>query len=155
MSLPIITVTGNVRKIETKQTGTGKNITKVSISCGDKKADNTWDNLYINAEFWEKDSDFVSQHFREGSAVTVSGKLYTNVYEKQDGTKVYENKFMFPRASFVPRDQSEQQHQQTQAQPQAGQYGGQPSNTQYAPPEQQNKPEPINEADLDNTYIPF
>jgi single-stranded DNA-binding protein len=147
MSLPIITVTGNVRKIETKQAG-NKNITKVNVSCGQKKKDGTWDNLYITAEFWEKGSDFVSQHFREGSAITVTGKLYTNTYSKSDGTKVYENKFMFPEASFVPKDQEAQPMQQAPqqqgySQPQQG----------YQPPAQSAPQVP--EIDMDSQDIPF
>ena len=104
MSLPTITVCGNVQKIETRQTQSGKNVTTVNVSCGDKNAKGEWENLYIKADFWDKQSDFVSQYFKEGSAIIVTGKLVTTNYTKQDGSKVYETKFLFPSASFVPKD---------------------------------------------------
>jgi single-strand DNA-binding protein len=103
MSLPTLTVIGNVQKIETRQTQSGKNITTVNVSCGEKKKDGEYDNLYIKADFWEKQSDFVSQYFKEGDVIVVTGKLVTTNYMKQDGTKVYETKFQFPQASFAPK----------------------------------------------------
>lgn len=104
MSLPTITVCGNVQKIETRQTQGGKNVTTVNVSCGDKNSKGEWENLYIKADFWDKQSDFVSKYFKEGSAIIVTGKLVTTNYQKQDGSKVYETKFLFPQASFVPKD---------------------------------------------------
>ncbi len=112
MSLPTLTASGNIRKIETKITTGGKSVTKISLSCGQKNSKNEWDNLYINAEFWEKGSDFVSQYFKEGDAIEITGKLVTTNYTKQDGTKVYETKFHFPQASFVPKSKEPQQPQQ-------------------------------------------
>ena len=101
--LPTITVIGNVQKIETRQTQSGKSITTVNVSCGEKNKSGEYDNLYIKADFWEKQSDFVSQYFKEGDVIAVTGKLVTTNYTKQDGTKVYETKFQFPQASFLPK----------------------------------------------------
>ncbi len=148
MGLPIITVCGNVQKIETRQTQGGKNITTVNVSCGDKNSKGEWENLYIKADFWEKQSDFVSQYFKEGSAIIVSGKLVTTNYTKQDGSKVYETKFLFPQASFVPKDKGEQRDPQNnfQAAPQGG-YQTHPS----APQPTSNIPD----VQIDDGNIPF
>ncbi len=141
--LPTITIISNVQKIETRQTQSGKSITTVNVSCGDKNSKGEWENLYIKADFWEKQSDFVSQYFKEGSAIIITGKLVNTNYTKQDGTKVYETKFLFPQASFVPKDKDAQPMQA-------------PSNDNYsqpAPSEPQHNQVPI--IDIDSDEIPF
>jgi len=109
MSLPTITVIGLIQKIETRATQGGKNVTTINLSAGEKNAKGNYENLYIKADFWDKQSDFVSQYFKEGDAIIVTGKLVTTNYEKQDGTKVYETKFLFPSASFVPKPREQTQ----------------------------------------------
>ena len=141
MGLPITTVIGNIQKIETRQTQTGKSVTSINISCGEKNAKGEYDNLYIKASFWEKQSDFVSQYFKEGDAIIVTGKLVTTHYQKQDGTKVYETGFMFPSASFVPKSKD-----QTQPAPQQAPSG-------YQAPAQ-NAPSP-QVPEMDMGEIPF
>ena len=129
MALPILTVIGNIQKIETRQTQSGKSVTSVNVSCGEKNAKGEYDNLYIKADFWEKQSNFVSQYFKEGDAIIVTGKLVTTNYAKQDGTKVYETKFQFPNASFVPKSKEPQQSQQqsSYSQPQQNAHASQTS----------------------------
>ncbi len=116
MGLPTITVCGNVQKIETKQVG-DKQLTTVNVSCGDKNKKGEWENLYIKADFWGDASNFVSKWFKDGSAITVTGKIYTSNYARQDGTKVYETKFLFPQASFVPKDKDSTQSNDNYSQP--------------------------------------
>ncbi len=121
MALPHIEISGNVQKIEQRQTQGGKAITTVSISCGDKKKDGTYDNFYIDATFWENSADFVAKNYHEGSAICVRGELITTHYEK-DGRKIYKTEIRFPKAVFLPRDrqaQPQQQYQQPQYQQQA------------------------------------
>jgi len=112
--LPTITVIGNLKRVEYKQLPSGKALTKFQIECAEKNAKGEWTNLYLSGECWEKSAEFVNQYFRDGSPAIVTGKLYTNVYEKQDGSKVYENKLLFPNVSFAPKDKSEQQSQAPQ-----------------------------------------
>ena len=115
MGLPTITVIGNMKRIEFKVLPSGKALCKFQIECADKNSKGEWTNLYLSGECWEKSAEFVNQYFRDGSPAIVTGKLYTNVYEKQDGSKVYENKLLFPNVSFAPKDKSEQQAQQPQS----------------------------------------
>lgn len=135
MSLPTLTVCGNVQKIETRQTQSGKNVTTINVSCGEKNIKGDFENLYIKADFWDKQSDFVSKYFKEGSAIIVTGKLVTTNYTKPDGSKVYETKFLFPSASFAPKDKDGTQ-QKPQSQP--------------AP-----QPSPVPEIDVNSEDIPF
>ena len=150
--LPTITIVGTMKRIEMKHTQSGKAITKFQIECAEKNNKGEWTNLYLSGECWEKSAEFVNQYFRDGSPAIVTGKLYTNVYEKQDGTKVYENKLLFPNVSFVPKDKSG--NQQAQQAPQQDHRAYQQPQSQQQPYGQQNMPHTPPMIDIDET-IPF
>lgn len=149
MSLPTITVVGTMKRIEMKHTQSGKAITKFQIECAEKNNKGEWTNLYLSGECWEKSAEFVNQYFRDGSPAIVTGKLFTNVYEKQDGTKVYENKLLFPSVSFIPKDKSGNQQQEATKQDYTGYQVQQTQQKQEMPPQQQPIP------DIDEDEIPF
>lgn len=114
MSLPQITAIGTLNKLETKFTPSGKEVTKFTLECSEKNTKGEWENLYLKGEVWDKASTFLNQYFKDGSVAIVTGKLVTNVYEKNDGSKVYENKLLFPSISFVPKEKVSQQQEQPQ-----------------------------------------
>lgn len=109
--LPQITAVGTLNKLETKYTPSGKEVTKFTLECSERNAKGEWENLYLKGEVWEQASQFLNKYFKDGSVAIVTGKLVTNVYEKQDGSKVYENKLLFPSVSFVPKDKADNQGQ--------------------------------------------
>ena len=157
MALPMISVTGNMKRIELKYTPSGKAVCKFQIECAEKNSKGDWVNLYLSGECWEKSAEFVNQYFRDGSVAIVTGKLYTNVYEKQDGTKVYENKLLFPNVSFAPKDKSGDNQQQAQPQRrQAPQVEYQNPQGQQVPPPQRQQAQypPVIDIDMDSE-VPF
>ena len=149
MSLPTISVIGNMKRIELKYTQSGKAVCSFQIECAEKNAKGEWTNLYLKGECWEKQAEFVNQYFRDGSVAIVTGKLYTNVYEKQDGSKVYENKLLFPSVSFAPKEKAESQQQYT---PPPTTYENVPKSTDYKPKQQPQQPQGLDVSDED---IPF
>ena len=110
MSLPQITIIGTLGRLQTTHTTTGKEVTRFQIECSEKNAKGEYDNLYLKGEVWEKASQFLNQYFKEGDVAVVTGKLITNVYEK-NGAKVYENKLSFPSVSFPPKPKASQSQQ--------------------------------------------
>ncbi len=118
MALPIITIVGTLGKIETKYIPSGKEVTKFQIECSEKNSKGEWENLYIKGEVWEQASQFLNKYFKNGSVAVVTGKLVTNVYDKNDGTKAYENKLLFPTISFIPKEKDDNQESQRQQQKQ-------------------------------------
>ena len=136
MSLPQITIIGTLGRLQTTHTTTGKEVTKFQIECSEKNAKGEYDNLYLKGEVWEKASQFLNSYFKDGDVAVVTGKLITNVYEK-NGAKVYEDKLSFPTISFPPKAKASQSQQ---SQPQ--QYQKQVANI------------PEIEIDIDET-IPF
>lgn len=159
MSLPTITVIGNLKRIETKFTQSGKQVTNFTVECAEKNAKGEYQNLYLKGECWDKQAEFVNQYFRDGSVAIVTGKLYTNVYEKQDGTKAYETKLLFPSVSFAPKDKADAQPQQNynQAPQQEQQYPqNYNQNTAYREqPKQMPDRNSLPEIDIDDSQIPF
>lgn len=147
MALPHITVVGNLKRTELKYIPSGKALFKFQVECSEKNSRGEWDNLYITGELWDKQAEFANKYFKDGSIAVVTGKLVTSVYDKQDGTKVYENKFMFPNIAFAPKDKSDNQENSNQGYNQAPQ-GQQNPNNSYAPSN-------IPEIDIDEDTIPF
>ena len=154
MALPTITVCGNLKRIDSKFIPSGKQVVKFQVECSEKNSKGEWQNLYISGEVWDKSAEFVMNYFKDGSSAIVTGKLVTNVYEKQDGTKVYENKFLFPNITFAPKDKEVQgqapshnapNQQYTQQQPQQQMQNQQPQQSQGNQPQM----------NYDNDEIPF
>ena len=110
MSLPQITIIGTLGRLQTTHTTTGKEVTKFQIECSEKNAKGEYDNLYLKGEVWERASQFLNTYFKDGDVAVVTGKLITNVYEK-NGAKVYENKLSFPSISFPPKAKASQGQQ--------------------------------------------
>lgn len=142
--LPTITAIGNLKRLNTVVTQSGKAVTKFTLECSEKNSKGEWENLYLDGEVWEKQSKFLNDYFQDGSVAIVTGKLHTHVYEKQDGSKVYQNKLLFPSISFAPKDKTDNQ-QQNQGQ----QYQQQQVPVQYETVQQ---PQPI---EVDDQTIPF
>ena len=144
--LPQITAIGNIGRMEMKYTQQGKAFMKFQVECSEKNSKGEYQNLYLDGEVWEKSAEFVNQYFNDGDVVIVTGKLYTNVYEK-DGKKVYQNKLLFPNVSFAPKPKSSNApKQQTQTYAQPTQHEQQKQNG-YMP-----QPEPI---DISSDDVPF
>jgi single stranded DNA-binding protein len=154
MSLPTITVIGNLKRIETKFTSSGKQVTSFQIECSEKNSKGEYENLYLKGECWENAAKFVNDFFNDGSPAIVTGKLYTNVYQKQDGTKAYETKLLFPSVSFVPKDRSDatqqtkpQTHQRQELQYEYQNAQGRPT---QAPQRQMPQQPPVIDIDSDD-----
>jgi single-strand DNA-binding protein len=163
MSLPTVQICGNLKRIETKFTQSGKQVTKFQVECAEKNSKGEYVNLYIAGEVWDNAAAFVNQYFQEGSVAIVTGKLYTNVYENKEGKKVYENKLLFPNVSFAPKDKAGQSNNaQSNQSPQQGNYNGQQQQQSYqanqVPIQYENaqgRPTPPPEIDVDMDTLPF
>lgn len=112
MALPIIQLVGTLKRTGLTYILSGKALYKFQLECSEKNTKGEYDNLYISGELWDKQAEFANQYFKDGSVAVVTGKLVTKSYEKNDGTKVYENKLLFPSISFVPKDKSDNQEAQ-------------------------------------------
>ena len=117
MALPIIQLVGTLKRTGLTYLLSGKALYKFQLECSEKNTKGEYDNLYISGELWDKQAEFANQYFKDGSVAVVIGKLVTKSYEKNDGSKVYENKLLFPSISFVPKDKSDNQSQNYNQEP--------------------------------------
>ncbi len=103
MSLPTLTAVGHIKFKEYKVIN-DKSMVSFVLNCSEKKyKGDGYDNLDIKVNVWGGQADFVNQYLNDGDVCEVVGKIETNVYEKQDGTKVRTTQFKFPQVSFIPK----------------------------------------------------
>ena len=105
MALPVVSIFGNINKIDLKYLPSGKALCSYKIECSEKNSKGEWENLYIDGVSFEKSAEFINQYFKDGDACIATGKLITEVYEK-DGKKVYTIKLKFPQIQFAPKSKN-------------------------------------------------
>lgn len=91
---------------ELKQTNSGKNYlsTRIAVSRNDKNK--TTD--FINIRAWENQAKFISEYFHKGDPIGIIGKLQTESYDRQDGTKATDTFVLIGEVSFVPQKANSQ-----------------------------------------------
>lgn len=96
----IIAITGRlVYEPEVKQTQNGNSLISTRIAVGRNDKNRTTD--FISVRIWGKTTEFVSKYFHKGDPIAILGKLQTDSYERQDGTKVNETYIMVNEVNFV------------------------------------------------------
>lgn len=71
---------------EAKTTSTGSTFVKTRIAVERHDKNKTTDFFGIQA--WNKTAELIVKYFNKGDGIEITGKLQTENYEKQDGTKV-------------------------------------------------------------------
>lgn len=93
----------------------GSSITKFSIAVDRRfKTDGQPSADFINVVVFGKTGEFVEKWFHKGDPISITGRIQTGSYTKQDGTKVYTTDVIAESAEFVPgkpQNQSQEQEQ--------------------------------------------
>ena len=95
-----VNVTGRLvyePELKSTQSGTSVLSTRIAVSRNDK--DKTTD--FFSLKAWKSSAEFISKYFHKGDPIEVSGRLQTESYEKQDGTKVNEVVIVAYEVGFV------------------------------------------------------
>ena len=71
---------------EMKTTSNGTNYVSERIAVNRNDKNKTAD--FFNIKIWGKTAEFVVKYFHKGDPIEITGKLQTESYERQDGTKV-------------------------------------------------------------------
>lgn len=66
---------------------------------------------FISGRAWGKTGEFIANHFHKGDPIEIIGRLQSENYEKQDGTKVNDMVVMISEANFVLRKSGQEQEQ--------------------------------------------
>lgn len=81
----------------------GSSITKFSIAVDRRfKTDGQPSADFINVVVFGKTGEFVEKWFHKGDPISITGRIQTGSYTKQDGTKVYTTDVIAESAEFVP-----------------------------------------------------
>lgn len=123
MSYQIVIVQGNLgRDPETRQSQSGKAVTKFSVAVSDKssKGEHT---EWFNAVCFDRTAEIAAQYLRRGAQVLVEGRLKTEEYEK-DGEKRRYQSLLVSRLTLLGNKRDGEQREQASPKTQAPQQAG-------------------------------
>ena len=136
---------------ETRRTGSGKTISKISIAVArpdTRNPDGTFTPqkpIWVNVTAWDKDADTIHNNIQKGSFLTVECSFAWNTYKNKDNIEVtapqftVQNIFGMSNTKKVRRDEGQYAGGGYQDQGQ----GGQPPDTNdEAPPQGEEPPMP-------------
>lgn len=86
---------------ELKQTKNGNSYLPARIAIDRRDKDKNTD--FISCRAWGKTAEFIFKYFHKGDPIEIIGRLQSESYEKQDGTKVSEMVVIISEANFVPK----------------------------------------------------
>ncbi len=102
--------------IELKQTQSGTPVCSFSIAVNRRRtAEGKQETDFINCVAWRHNADFISNYFRKGSSICITGQIQTRSWE-QDGQKRYTTEVIVDEAYFVD-SKSESAQPTNEAQP--------------------------------------
>jgi single stranded DNA-binding protein len=155
MPLPQVTIFGTINNIELKYSQSGMAICSFTIECSEKNAKGEWENLQLRGSCFEKSAEFVNQWFQNGALCVATGKLVTEMYEK-DGKKNYTTKLKFPKIEFPPKAKESKEGDQQEQKPYTPPQAEYTKHTDYKPAPRQEMPaNTLPSIDIDSEEIPF
>lgn len=81
----------------------GSSITKFTVAVDRRfKRDGEPSADFLNIVVFGKTGEFVEKWFHKGDPISLTGRIQTGSYTKQDGTKVYTTDIIADSAEFVP-----------------------------------------------------
>lgn len=84
-------------------TQSGSSIAKFSIAVDRRfKRDGEPTADFLNIVVFGKTGEFVEKYFHKGDPISITGRIQTGSYTRQDGTKVYTTDIIADSAEFVP-----------------------------------------------------
>lgn len=99
---------------EAKNLSTGSTVLKSRIAVTRNDKNKTTD--FFNVQAWNKTAEFIVKYFKKGDPIEIVGRLQTDSYEKQDGTKVSEVYINITEVSFPLSKKTETAAEPRQAQ---------------------------------------
>ena len=80
---------------------TQSNIAVTSFTLAVNRSYNRDETDFINIVAWRNTAEFVSNYFKKGMQVAVSGRIQTRTWDKQDGTKGYATEVVADEVFFA------------------------------------------------------
>lgn len=109
-----VSITGRlVYEPEIKELQSGKKKLPMRLAVNRNDKNKTTD--FFNLQAWDNTAEFIAKYFHKGDPIEVTGRLRTDSFEKQDGTKVTETYVLVGGVDFVLSKKTENPIPQTNA----------------------------------------
>lgn len=101
-------LTGNP---EVQELGDGKKLSQITLKVGRsfKNADGEYENDFIDVNLWDGIAQNTAEYCHEGDIIGVKGRLQTEVFEKEDGTKKYLTRIVAEKVTFLSSRKPEEE----------------------------------------------
>ena len=97
----IVCIVGRLTKDpEPRKTQSGN--TSLSLCIAVSRGDKNKSTDFIDCQAWGKTAEFISSYFHKGDPISISGKIQTRTWQKDDGSKTKITEVWVGEATFVP-----------------------------------------------------
>ena len=99
-----IVVVGRLTKSpEVKELEDGKKVTNMTLAVprSYKNADGEYETDFVECTLWNNIAENTAEYCKKGDIVGVKGRLQTNNYEKEDGSKVFKLDVVAEKVTFL------------------------------------------------------
>jgi single-strand DNA-binding protein len=98
-----------VKDVELRTTASDKKVVSNAIAVRNdfKNKDGQYDSQFFNFEVWNAQADYLNNYASKGTPILIEGKLKNNVYEKDNGEKVYSTSIMVEKIEILSFEKKE------------------------------------------------
>lgn len=102
-----------VRDPEIKESENGNKYTNITIAVprGYRNENGEYDADFIDLRLWKGVAETTSEYCKKGDILGVKGRLQTDNYEKEDGSKVYKLNVIAEKVTFLSSRSNDQKEQ--------------------------------------------
>ena len=89
--------------LETKELEDGKKVSNMTLAIprSFKNANGEYETDFVDCSLWNTIAENTAEYCKKGDIVGVKGRLQTNSYEKEDGSKVYRMDVVAEKVTFL------------------------------------------------------
>ncbi len=109
-----VVLVGRLTKdLETKELEDGKKVLNMTLAIprSYKNADGVYETDFVDCTLWNQIAETTSEYCKKGDILGVKGRLQTDNYEKEDGSKVYKLNVIAEKVTFLSSRSNDQKEQ--------------------------------------------
>lgn len=109
-----VVLVGRLTKdLETKELEDGKKVLNMTLAIprSYKNAEGVYETDFVDCTLWNQIAETTSEYCKKGDILGVKGRLQTDNYEKDDGSKVYKLNVIAEKVTFLSSRSNDQKEQ--------------------------------------------
>ena len=109
-----VVLVGRLTKdLETKELEDGKKVLNMTLAIprSYKNVDGVYETDFVDCTLWNQIAETTSEYCKKGDILGVKGRLQTDNYEKEDGSKVYKLNVIAEKVTFLSSRSNDQKEQ--------------------------------------------